>query len=247
MFNVPSVVVATIVALVVVQLGREFLLSPEGDIEFLIWFAFIPARYVPELVSRLALAGGLGADIWTFVTYALIHGGWLHLGVNSVWLLPFGSVGGTPLWRLALFVVLCRHGRGRGGRSPADKLGCDLSYGWGVGSDLGFHGGGRARFAFQPGGPLDSWRHHDPESYRIPAAPLAVVLRNPRVFSFLGIWFGLNLLLYWILPLLIGGSGIPGSDQPVAWQAHIGGFLAGLLLFPLFDPIRPAPTPPRES
>jgi membrane associated rhomboid family serine protease len=33
----------------------------------------------------------------------------------------------------------------------------------------------------------------------------------------------------------------------VAWQAHIGGFLAGLLLFPLFDPIRPAPTPPRES
>jgi membrane associated rhomboid family serine protease len=26
-----------------------------------------------------------------------------------------------------------------------------------------------------------------------------------------------------------------GVEQPVAWQAHIGGFLAGLLLFPLFD------------
>ena len=26
-------------------------------------------------------------------------------------------------------------------------------------------------------------------------------------------------------------------DQSVAWQAHIGGFLAGLLLFSLFDPV----------
>jgi membrane associated rhomboid family serine protease len=26
----------------------------------------------------------------------------------------------------------------------------------------------------------------------------------------------------------------------VAWQAHIGGFVAGLLLFSLFDPIPPA-------
>jgi membrane associated rhomboid family serine protease len=246
MFNVPSVVVATIVALVVVQLGREFLLSPEGDIEFLIWFAFIPARYVPELVSRLALAGGLGADIWTFVTYALIHGGWLHLGVNSVWLLPFGTVVARRFggWRYLLFFAVM----------AAAGAGAHLLTNWGaifpmVGASAAISGfmAAATRFAFQPGGPLDSWRHHDPESYRIPAAPLAVVLRNPRVFSFLGIWFGLNLLLYWILPLLIGGSGIPGSDQPVAWQAHIGGFLAGLLLFPLFDPIRPAPTPPRES
>jgi len=26
------------------------------------------------------------------------------------------------------------------------------------------------------------------------------------------------------------------SDQVVAWQAHIGGFLAGLILFSWFDP-----------
>src|SRR5215831_9960276 len=78
MFNVPSVVVATIVALVVVQLGRQFLLSADDDIEFLLWFAFIPARYVPELASILAVPGGLGADIFTFVSYSLIHGNGLH-------------------------------------------------------------------------------------------------------------------------------------------------------------------------
>jgi membrane associated rhomboid family serine protease len=34
-----------------------------------------------------------------------------------------------------------------------------------------------------------------------------------------------------------------GEGQSVAWQAHIGGFLAGLLLFRLFDPIPRAPRP----
>ena len=30
----------------------------------------------------------------------------------------------------------------------------------------------------------------------------------------------------------------PFAEGTVAWQAHIGGFVAGLLLFPVFDPIR---------
>ena len=45
MFNVPPVVVGTIAAFVIVQLGRQFLLSPDDDIDFLLWFSFIPARY----------------------------------------------------------------------------------------------------------------------------------------------------------------------------------------------------------
>ena len=28
-----------------------------------------------------------------------------------------------------------------------------------------------------------------------------------------------------------------GSDGPIAWEAHVGGFLAGFFLFPLFDPV----------
>jgi hypothetical protein len=27
------------------------------------------------------------------------------------------------------------------------------------------------------------------------------------------------------------------SEQPIAWQAHIGGFLAGLVGFAMFDPV----------
>jgi membrane associated rhomboid family serine protease len=233
-FNVPPVVVGTIAAFVVVQLGRQFLLSPDADIEFLLWFAFIPARYVSSAaLPDVVLPGGLAADIWTFVTYALIHGNWLHLGLNSVWLLPFGAVvarrfGGIRY--LAFFAI-----------TAAAGAAAHLATNWGaifpmVGASAAISGfmAAVSRFAFQPGGPLDSWRHHDPESYLLPAAPLHVVLRNPRVFAFLGVWFGLNLLFG------VGGGAIPGNEEAVAWQAHIGGFAAGLLLFPLLDPIGPA-------
>jgi membrane associated rhomboid family serine protease len=36
-------------------------------------------------------------------------------------------------------------------------------------------------------------------------------------------------------------SFLSGENQSVAWEAHVGGFLAGLLLFSLFDPVDPAP------
>jgi membrane associated rhomboid family serine protease len=72
-------------------------------------------------------------------------------------------------------------------------------------------------------------------SYRVPALPLAAVLRDPRVLIFLAVWFALNLLFG------IGSLSIGGDDQAIAWQAHIGGFLAGLLAFALFDPVKAAP------
>jgi membrane associated rhomboid family serine protease len=52
------------------------------------------------------------------------------------------------------------------------------------------------------------------------------------VLAFLAIWFGVNIIFG------IGSIGV-GMDegQSVAWQAHIGGFVAGLILFALFDPV----------
>ena len=68
---------------------------------------------------------------------------------------------------------------------------------------------------------------------RVPAAPLLVALRNPRVLTFLVVWFGLNLLFG------LGSVPLAGESQTVAWEAHVGGFLAGLLLFSAFDPVEP--------
>jgi membrane associated rhomboid family serine protease len=95
---------------------------------------------------------------------------------------------------------------------------------------------GAIRFAFQRGGPLTIFRGEDSVAYAVPAAPLLFALRDPRILVFLFAWFGLNLLFG------IGSIGLPGGEQSIAWQAHIGGFVAGLLLFSLFDPVPPQRT-----
>jgi membrane associated rhomboid family serine protease len=87
------------------------------------------------------------------------------------------------------------------------------------------------RFVFQGGGPVDLWRTHDERTYFVPAARLSAAFSDLRILAFLAVWFGLNILLGL-------GSVSLGGEGPVAWQAHIGGFLAGLVLFSWFDPVK---------
>src|SRR5262249_37631245 len=91
------------------------------------------------------------------------------------------------------------------------------------------------RFAFQRGGPPSLFRTADDEAYRVPAAPRVGGLPDVGLLAFLGAGVGVNIVFG------LGSVAIPGVEQAVAWQAHIGGFLAGLILFALFDPIRAPP------
>jgi membrane associated rhomboid family serine protease len=80
-----------------------------------------------------------------------------------------------------------------------------------------------SRFLFLGNGPFM-------RNWSAPAAPLSLVFTDRRTLAFVGIWFAIN-----IISGLTGGL---GADVAIAWEAHIGGFLAGLLLFPVFDPPR---------
>jgi membrane associated rhomboid family serine protease len=92
------------------------------------------------------------------------------------------------------------------------------------------------RFVFQPGGPLrQRWGQGGDDN--VPALPLTRALRDPRILAFLVVWLGVNLLFG------LGGSSLIGENQSVAWEAHVGGFFAGLLLFDLFDRRRPIAPP----
>jgi membrane associated rhomboid family serine protease len=91
---------------------------------------------------------------------------------------------------------------------------------------------GAARFVFAAGGPLAGFQGGDPAIvYRRPAPPLATAIRDRRVLTFLAVWFGLNLAIG-----LFGGNGGLTSGA-IAWEAHIGGFLTGLVLFSVLDPV----------
>jgi membrane associated rhomboid family serine protease len=235
-FNIPSVIVAVLAVLACIHALRTYVLTGEQDMEVLLTFAFIPARYDTSVVLGGVLPGGFGAQLWTFVTYALIHADWTHFGVNAVWLLPFGSAVARrfgPLRFLLFFAVTAAAGAAA---FLATHAGEEVPV---IGASAAISGTMAAamRFAFQRGGPLSFRRNGDATDYRVPAVPLSGMLRDPRVLAFLAVWFGIN--------ILFGLSSLPvpgvGANQVVAWQAHIGGFLAGLFLFSWFD------RPPHES
>lgn len=229
-FNLPGVVLWSMVVLAAIQLVRGFL-PEDSDTEILLLFAFIPARFDAASGIAGALPGGIAADAWTFVTYALLHGSWSHLLVNCLWLAAFGSAVarrfGTA--RFLLFSAVC----------AAAGAALHLVTHWGelvpvIGASGAISGQMAAaiRFVFQRGGPLNPMRYSAPTLYDAPAVPLLQALRQPQVIAFLAVWFGLNLLFG------LAAGAVPGmGDDQIAWQAHVGGFVAGLVLFRFFDPV----------
>jgi membrane associated rhomboid family serine protease len=229
--NVPRVVLVLLGAFVVVHIVLWFVLSTEQATDALLLFSFIPARYDPTVVPGGVFPGGVLADVWTFVSYAFIHANLNHLFFNSVWFLAFG----TPVARrfgpvrfLALFILTAAAGATvHLATHPGELLPV-------VGASAAISGmmAAAMRFVFQAGGPLGLLRlSRGTDTYRVPAAPLWDNIRDRRVIVFLVVWFGTNLLFG------VFGLWISGIEQAVAWEAHIGGFVAGLLAFSLLDPV----------
>ena len=229
-FNLPTVIVGVLVVILGIQAILSFVLTPYMR-DVVIWdFGFVPTGITaPQTLPPIVLTSA--ARIWTFLTYALLHGGWEHVGFNALWLAAFGS----PLaWRFGAsrFLLFSAVGAIAGALVHLAIFPYDPRPLVGASAAISAHMAGAARFVFAAGGPM--WRPAGTAAYRLPAQPLTAVMRDSRVLVFLGAWFGLN-LLFGISTI---SQGI--ASGAIAWDAHIGGFVAGLLLFPLFDPVRSA-------
>ncbi|HEX2365773.1 MAG TPA: rhomboid family intramembrane serine protease [Bradyrhizobium sp.] len=198
-------------------------------------FGFIPKRYDTTLLD-VTFPGGAGARVWTFVTYSLLHANLSHIGFNVLWLLPFGSALARrfgPL-RFYLFMAVTAAAGALAHlvtheHALAPMIGASASVSGTMAAAM--------RFAFVKGSFLSFSRGDADAAAKVPALSLWRALRNGRVLAFLAIWFGVN-IIFGIGSLPVGME----EGQSVAWQAHIGGFFAGLILFALFDPV-----PRRES
>lgn len=148
------------------------------------------------------------------VSSQFLHGGWLHLIGNLLYLWTFGRRMEDALgrWRFLFFYLLCGIGAGlvqvaMTPDSRAPLIGAS-------GAIAGMLGGYFVRFPFQ----------------RVQIViPLFIFIRIVRVpaWIFLGLWF----YLQWYSA---------GSQEGIAWYAHIGGFLIGIPLTFYFRKRKPA-------
>ena len=214
-FNVPGVVAAVIAVLVAIHVGL-WVLGQDWQVWSLYALSLIPARFtVPGYPMPQ------GAQFWSLATYMLLHGSWTHLVFNCIWLLIFG----TPVARYlgsAKFLLLTLVSGVAGGL-------CSLLLHWGqetiiVGASGGVMSlmGAAIPLMYGERLPHGGWR---PSS-------LPELLRNRRALVFTGVVLAIT--------LFSGGTGWTGNDflaeSSIAWEAHIGGFLAGIFAFYVLAP-----------
>jgi membrane associated rhomboid family serine protease len=225
--TLPGALTAYILLLAVIHL--RVLLPPELENWTIDVFGFIPKRYDSTLLA-IDFPGGTGAKIWTFVTYSLLHANLSHIGFNVLWLLPFGSALARRFGAVRFFVFMAV-------TAAAGALAHLVTHEHAVAPMIGASASvsgtmaAAIRFAFVQGSFLSFTRGDADAAAKVPALSLLRALRNPRVLAFLAVWFGVN-IIFGVGSLAIGADG-----ASVAWQAHIGGFFAGLVLFSLFDPV----------
>jgi membrane associated rhomboid family serine protease len=218
--NVPGSVVFAGALMVAVQIIKGLLPDEEG-LWFLLALAFIPARYDG---AALELPGGYLTAVTSFVTYMVVHAGWVHLLVNLLWMTAFGSAVARRLGgaRFFSFSILC----GIAGAlthlalhfgQMAPVVGASAAISGQMAAALRFVFSARARGAWGP------------ELAKVPLESLGRTLTDPRILAILVLWVLLNALFGF------GVVTIPGAGGQIAWEAHIGGFLFGLLAFGFFD------------
>ena len=243
-FSVPLPAAALVGLLLAIHAALEFS-PPSAQIAAVLDFGFIPGRETLALwPGRLAalLAGSSsdpqtfaawrattamhqGLKLWSFVTYAFLHESWTHVGLNSVWLMAFGPPLARRFGALRFF-----------GFFLATST-CGALLHWAsapvnfiplIGASASASGfmAGAVRFMFQPGEAMGRGpRRPGPER----AASLYEVFTDRRALIFVGVWLATNVIFG------AGAQTLGLSDAPVGWIAHIGGFVGGLALFPLFD------------
>ena len=207
-FNAPGVVLGLITILIAIHLivlagGENWM------IESTRMFAFIPARYV------MAYDTVPGSQAWSFLTYAFLHAGWMHLLLNCLWLLVFGTpvaryLGGSRFLLLSAVATIC-----------------------GAVASLALHWGERVIVIGASGAVSGLLAAAIPIMFarRVPGGLRPVtpgeLIRHRQAIIFM--------VIFLLITLFSGASGWTGnsfmSEGGIAWEAHLGGFLGGLAAF----------------
>jgi membrane associated rhomboid family serine protease len=216
--NAPWPVLALIAVMAVVHLALYW----AGDW----WFARAYAGFamIPAVVSGDVAPWVEGSQYWGFLTHAFLHSGFLHLLFNGLWLLIFGTVVARRMgpWRFLLVFLA----------SAVGGAVLMLVLHWGeivylIGASGGVSGLLAASIPVMYAG--GQRRGFAAVAAPVEALKFRALLSNRNALAFMAIWLALT--------MLSGSTGllIPGEPQNIAWEAHIGGFIAGLAAFYCLD------------
>jgi membrane associated rhomboid family serine protease len=216
-FNVPFVVLAVIGFIVAVHLATTLVLDNTGVVQLYVWLAFIPLR----LTTPGEFPGGMLPLLWTPVTHAFLHGGWEHLAFNSAWLLVFGTPVARRYGPLG-FGILFAVGALAGAIAFAIFNLTTLAVVIGASGAISGLTGAAVRFVFQPPILIRDPETGEPVAAGRRLASLVEFVANRRALVFSAVWVLINL-----------GIGVfaivSNADSGIAWQAHVGGFIAGFV------------------
>ena len=214
-FNIPSILMCFVGLMAVIHLVRVYALNPAQEQTLLFHTAFLSLRYIHPLSEQDWIGYFAGP-----VTYSLLHGSWMHLIFNALWLVAFA----TPLaLRIGAgrFVLLWILSAVASAFFQAFATGFEDTYLIGASGVVSATVGAACRFSV----PLLGTRRVRSAAHA-PRFGVIEALTNRSVVVFITIWALSNVLL----------AGVLAGDVNVAWQAHLGGFLFGYFTFALFDP-----------
>lgn len=208
MFRSPASVIALIAALAVAHLAR--ILAPAAISDAVLYdYALNPAFYALQGASLFHRLVPPFSSIF-------LHANLTHLAVNSVWLLAFGPVVARRFGGLAFYVFffLC----GLAGSALY------VAMNWGVNAETIGASGAISGLMGAAIRMMDIRRPY----LNVAALPLQP-LWSRQVLLFTGIWLSLNFVTGYF------AIGTFGAVETVAWEDHMGGYFAGLLLVGLFE------------
>jgi len=215
--SIQPVITLSIIGLCVLVFLWQLSLGPEGGRAAVYALGFIPAVLSgdAELPPQLVWV----PSSLTVFTSMFLHGGFLHLAGNMLYLWIFADNVEDSMGhgRFILFYALC--GVAAALAQAAPELGSTIPMIGASGAVSGILGGYVLLY---------------PHARILVVVPLVVILYTLRLPAIvvLGIWFAIQLTSSLAAPAVGGG---------VAFRAHLGGFIAGVLLIRLFAVRQPAP------